>query len=81
MTDLNKWERKTFPQLMDDYLNHWGLRGGSFVRSNGTMVARIYERLTKASRRRTDGSYNSVDESYYRQGVYDTLKALKTELE
>ena len=52
----------------------------SFTRSNGTLIARIYERLTKASRRRADGTYNTYDESMYRQGVLDAFNALRDEL-
>ena len=55
----------------------------TFTRSDGTLFARIYERLTKASRRRAD--YNAIGagsdtESAYRRGVKDTLEALRTEL-
>jgi len=55
----------------------------TFTRSNGTVFARIYERLTKQSRRRAD--YNAIGagsdtESAYRRGVKDTLEALRTEL-
>jgi hypothetical protein len=53
---------------------------GSFTRSNGTMLARIYERLTKASRRRYDGGNVWHEEQAYRQGVYDGFKALQKEL-
>ena len=58
----------------------------SFVRSNGTIIARIYERLTRASRRspkvpalHEGGRFYEV-EAAYRQGVYDTLKAIQNEL-
>jgi len=55
---------------------------GSFVRSNGKVVSRIYERLTKASRRRGYVNYDrvSVLEESYRQGVYDALSALRGEV-
>lgn len=60
----------------------------TFTRSNGTMLSRIYERLTKASRRRNkrDGGARwmitwSMGESMYRMGVYDAYKALQEELE
>ncbi len=49
----------------------------SFTRSNGTIAARIYERLTKASRRRTS---LVVIERAYRKGVKDTLEAMRNEL-
>ena len=49
----------------------------SFTRSDGTLFARIYERLTKASRRRN--SLRTV-ETAYRRGVKDALEALRTEL-
>ena len=49
----------------------------TFTRSNGTTIARIYERLTKASRRRAEGRKT---ETAYRQGVYDAFKALQEEL-
>lgn len=51
--------------------------GEPFTKSNGTVVSRIYERLTKASRRRGRGLF----EDGYRQGVYETLKALQQELQ
>ena len=63
---------------------------GPFTRSNGTIAARIYERLTKASRRKAEqqGPYlmnTDVDnvwyEQHYRRGVYDAFKALQGELE
>jgi len=55
----------------------------TFTRSDGTLFARIYERLTKASRRRADYSAigaGSDTESAYRRGVKDTLEALRTGL-
>ncbi len=58
----------------------------SFTRSNGTIFARIYERLTKASRRKnyaTEEGHNfaiNIKEAAYRRGVKDTLEALRTEL-
>ncbi len=55
----------------------------SFTRSNGTLVARLYERLTKASRRRVvyyDDHDRSQDETHYRRGVKDAYNALRTEL-
>ncbi len=57
----------------------------SFVRSNGTIIARLYERLTKASRRRfrveCSGWQHQHREKAYRKGVYDAYKALQNELE
>ena len=55
---------------------------GSFTRSNGTIAARNYERLTKASRRRAELSLTDDDtiEHAYRQGTKDALEALRTEL-
>jgi len=50
---------------------------GTFTRSDGTLFSRLYERLTKASRRRD--SYHGI-ETAYRRGVLDTLTALRTEL-
>lgn len=50
-----------------------------FTKSNGTILSRIYERLTKASRRR-QGEARPVSEPAYRQGVYDAFKALQQEL-
>lgn len=44
-----------------------------FTRSNGTILARLYERLTKRSRR-------SNNDAAYRQGIYDAYKALQEEL-
>ena len=59
----------------------------SFVRSDGTMFSRIYERLTKASRRKPyqhthDGFASPLhaQEVAYRRGVKDTLEALRKEL-
>lgn len=64
----------------------------TFTRSDGTVVARIYERLTKASRRKVNAALNDptsnvwdytdidVDEIHYRRGVYDGFKALQKEL-
>ncbi len=64
---------------------------GTFTRSDGTMFSRIYERLTKSSRRRVITSLQGdmpawdvtdvdIDEIHYRRGVKDTLTALRTEL-
>ena len=60
---------------------------GPFTRSNGTMIARIYERLTKRSRRRDEwyaitypDQGPSIKEEAYRRGVYDGFKALQEEL-
>jgi hypothetical protein len=61
----------------------------SFTRSNGTIIARLYERLTKASRRREPDYKRLIvipggiedREKAYRQGVYDAYKALQEELE
>ena len=59
----------------------------SFTRSNGTVMARLYERLTKASRRRTkpwtNGDFDTRSpgaERAYRRGVHDAFKALQAEL-
>ena len=61
----------------------------TFTRSNGTIFSRIYERLTKASRRRqavySAGDYSlrgndPLTEAAYRHGIKDALSALKTEL-
>ena len=53
----------------------------SFTRSNGTVFARIYERLTKRSRRRPSHYGDHLDaEAFYRWGVKDTLEALRIEL-
>lgn len=57
-----------------------------FTRSNGTMLARVYERLTKRSRRKSIrqakvGSPCSIAERHYRRGIYDAYKALQQELE
>ena len=62
--------------------------GRTFTRSDGTIVARIYERLTKASRRRVAppaiaGGFdwdNAFKEKAYRRGVYDAYKNLQEEL-
>ena len=52
----------------------------TFTRSDGTLFARIYERLTKRSRRRTSSEVVGYQEASYREGVKDTLEALRTEL-
>lgn len=66
----------------------------TFTRSDGTLFSRIYERLTKASRRRIGNrsaeltGYAQMSaqsreqrlEAAYRAGVKDTLEALRTEL-
>ena len=59
-----------------------------FTRSNGTILAKLYERLTKASRRREPDYKRLITipggiedrERAYRQGVYDAFKALQQEL-
>ena len=56
--------------------------GHTFTRSDGTVVARIYERLTKQSRRR-QGEKQSLrhwEQTFYRKGVYDAYKHLQEEL-
>lgn len=58
----------------------------TFTRSDGSIAARIYERLTKANRRRASKSRArsmvafESQEAAYRQGVYDTLAALREEI-
>jgi len=59
----------------------------TFTRSDGTIVARLYERLTKASRRTADadwcepyGALSVSHQAAYRKGVYDAFKALQDEL-
>lgn len=54
----------------------------TFTKSDGSIVARVYERLTKASRRRAEGFEDRipVSEAHYRRGVYDAFKALQEEL-
>ncbi len=51
----------------------------TFTRSNGSISARIYERLTKASRRRAPWDARTA-EAMYRRGVYDAIAALQEEL-
>lgn len=59
---------------------------GTFTRSNGTIAARIYERLTKASRRDERaitgfiGTEDGAIDRAYRRGVKHALEALRTEL-
>lgn len=55
---------------------------GSFVKSNGSIASRIYERLTKRSRRNNEKAegFFEAEEHAYRRGVYDALKALQEEL-
>ena len=55
----------------------------TFTRSDGTLFARIYERLTRASRRKANrraGGVFDARERAYRRGVKDTLEALRAEL-
>ncbi|KKL44402.1 hypothetical protein LCGC14_2365990 [marine sediment metagenome] len=64
----------------------------TFTRSDGTMFSRVYERLTKRSRRKIDRSTEAEyripgdglfilgREHAYRRGVKDTLEALRKEL-
>ena len=65
---------------------YWGGRelidvNQSFTRSNGTIIAQLYERLTKASRRRNAKYKELTMEAAYRRGVYDAFKALQEELD
>ncbi len=71
--------------LMNDLL----FDEGTFTRSNGTLFARIYERLTKASRRKQVPETHlpkgvvmadNHAERAYRRGVKDTLEAMRAEL-
>ncbi len=65
-------------------------RSTTFTRSDDTIFSRLYERLTKASRRRVEHathvdieigqSREQTIENAYRRGVKDTLEALRTEL-
>ena len=53
----------------------------TFTRSNGSISARIYERLTKASRRGGTGyPFTRTVSEAYRRGVYDAMTALQEEL-
>ena len=53
----------------------------SFTRSNGTIIARLYERLTKAARRGGTGyPYTKTVSEAYRRGVLDAYNALRYEL-
>ena len=61
-----------------DVVNHIFGRG-SFTRSNGKAAARVYERLTKASRRRQLPGGDRKERAY-RHGVRDALAALRTDL-
>ncbi len=55
-----------------------------FTKSRGTIMSRLYERLTKRSRRRVEGRHHSgmaqSQEEYYREGVYDAYQALQDEM-
>ena len=61
----------------------------TFTRSNGTVFATIYERLTKASRRREiraiEDDFEWVSpadaETSYRRGVKDAMEAVRKELD
>jgi hypothetical protein len=84
MIDQNELVTAAFGPTMSEWLDEPLLfTGETFTRSNGTIMARIYERLTKASRRRDGGGGfdATLAEEYYRQGVYDAFKALQQELE
>ena len=48
-----------------------------FTKSRGTIMSRLYERLTKASRRKET---NHICEQNYRRGVYDAYTALQDEM-
>ena len=54
----------------------------TFTRSNGTIMARVYERLTKRSRRVQPFKDGWIErqEKAYRRGVYDAFAALREEL-
>jgi hypothetical protein len=53
---------------------------GPFTKSNGSIAAKIYERLTRKSRRLQEKDVTPYFEMMYRQGVYDTLKAIEEEV-
>lgn len=89
MTDLSEHDRiaRAVVRVEVDKLPYIGA-AKAFTKSNGTIMARIYERLTKASRRRQPTLDDAVKygwalptkEIAYRQGVYDALKAVQQEL-
>ena len=73
------------PQPLKRTKEYWRL-DLPFTRSNGTALAKLYERLTKASRRRSDPAFKRWHvtdhrELGFRQGVYAAFKALQVELE
>jgi hypothetical protein len=86
------WYRMVGPVINDEEGSIYGydqdgilmMDSRTFTRSDGTIISRLYERLTKASRRRVhtmlDGWTNAGQEDAYRQGVYDAYKALQEEL-
>ena len=84
MTDLRNTERVYALGAFSSPMLHLLNTTGTFTRSDGSIVSRIYERLTKASRRRVhtmlDGWTNADREDAYRQGVKDTLEAVRNEL-
>ena len=56
-----------------------------FTKSRGTIMFRLYERLTKASRRREPthymgGTTGHLVEAAYRRGTYDAYTALQDEM-
>ena len=56
-----------------------------FTKSRGTIMSRLYERLTKQSRRRgirhpLSKVTANRDERFYRRGVYDAYRALQDEM-
>ncbi len=63
------------PDLLQSDLEPLFKPGKSFTKSNGTTLSRIYERLTKASRRAAPTS-DPWGEMRYRKGIYDAFTAL-----
>ena len=92
MTDPNKWDLIHIVHGCDPFANAITIDAitnvkKTFTRSNGTIMAKVYERLTKRSRRREQAvtGFIGVEEGEtqraYRRGVYDGFKALQAELE
>lgn len=90
MTDQNNTTRFRPDAVPVGHWMDWPLREAiifrdeTFTRSNGSIVSRLYERLTKASRRRylpARTQPDDLDEQSYRRGVYDAYKALQEELQ
>lgn len=74
-----------FRQDIDDFpFGEAGRLDLPFTKSSGTILSRLYERLTRASRRTAaewpDDEVTYQREHFYRKGVYDAYSALQDEM-